>query len=60
MPDYRAYRIKNNRVAEVPTVITCDTDQEAIEQAKKLQDGHDVELWEGRRFVIGLKSTDGK
>jgi hypothetical protein len=60
MPDYRAYRIKNNRVDGVPTVIACDSDQEAIQQARKLMDGHDIELWEGPRFVIGLKPTDDK
>jgi len=30
----------------------------AIEQAKKFVEGCDVELWEGPRFVIGLRSSD--
>jgi hypothetical protein len=58
MPDYRLYKIKNNHIAGVPVVFTCDSDQDAIQQAKKLVDGHDVELWEGPRFVIGIKSGD--
>jgi hypothetical protein len=58
MPDYRVYKIKDNHVAGTPVVITCDSDQEAIQQAKSLVDGHDVELWDGSRFVIGLKSQD--
>jgi hypothetical protein len=58
MPDYRAYVIKNNHVAGVPVVFTCDSDQEAIQQAKKLVDGHDIELWDGSRFVIGIKSKE--
>ena len=60
MPEYRAYKITNNRVADAPTIITCDGDQQAIEAARKLADGHDVELWEGPRFVIGIKSGDPK
>ena len=60
MPDYRAYQIKGDHVAGVPIVITCDSDHEAIQQAKKLVDGHDIELWDGSRFVIGIKSTDDK
>ena len=59
MPDYRVYKIKNNNhVAGAPVVVTCDSDREAIQQAKKLVDGHDVELWDGPRFVIGIKSGD--
>lgn len=58
MPDYRVYLIKSNHFEGPPDVITCDSDAEAIEQAKQLVDGHDVELWEGPRFVIGLKSRD--
>ena len=58
MPEYRVYKIKNNHVANAPVIITCDGDREAIQQAKKLVDGHDVELWDGPRFVIGIKSDD--
>jgi len=60
MPDYRIYKIKNNHVADAPVVVTCDSDREAIQQAKKLVDGHDVELWDGPRFVIGIKSGDDR
>jgi hypothetical protein len=58
MPEYRAYRIKNNHVAGIPDVVVADNDQEAIERAKQLTNGHDVELWEGSRFVLGIKSKD--
>jgi hypothetical protein len=60
MPDYRAYKIKNDHVDGVPTIITCDSDQQAIDAAKALADGHDVELWEGARFVIGIKAGQAK
>ena len=58
MPYYRAYRIKDNHITDAPTVIEADTDAVAIEQAKQFVDGHDVELWQGARFVIGLRSKD--
>jgi len=58
MPEYRAYLIKDKRIAGPPTLIDADADPVAIEQAKQLVDGHDVELWEGPRFVIGLRSSD--
>jgi hypothetical protein len=60
MPAYRAYPLKDNHVAGPPNIIVADSDHDAIEQAKQLVDGHDVELWDGPRFVMGLKSTDAK
>ena len=60
MPDYRAYLIKRGHIEGPPNIVVADTDQEAIDQAKQLVDGHDVELWERARFVIGLRSTDAK
>jgi hypothetical protein len=60
MADYRAYRIKDDHVAGMPDIVVADNDEEAIGQAKGLTNGHDVELWAGPRFVIGIKSTDPK
>ena len=55
MSDYRLYSIsKSNRVAGVE-VITCDTDEEAIQKAKQLMAGGGLELWEGPRFIIAIK-----
>jgi hypothetical protein len=59
-PDYRAYKIKNDHVTGVPAIITCDTDQQAIEAAKTMADGHDIELWDGARFVMGIKADETK
>ena len=42
------------------TRVECADDEAAIQKAKQLVDGHDVELWDGPRFVTGLKSTDHK
>ena len=58
MPDYRAYRIKHNHIDGPPGIIVADDDHDAIERAKLLMGGHDIELWDGPRFVAGLKSTD--
>ena len=58
MPEYRAYLIKNNKVDIAATVIDCANDEAAVEQAKLMVDGHDMELWQGPRFVKGFKSKD--
>ena len=58
MAEYRVYQIKDNRVAAPPTVIEADADPAAIEQARLLVNGCDMELWEGPRFVISLGSAD--
>jgi hypothetical protein len=55
MAEYKVYRIKNNHVAEPPVVFEAPTEPTAIERAKQLVDGCDVELWQGTRFVIGLR-----
>jgi hypothetical protein len=34
-------------------LICCD-DEEVIAKAKRLVDGHDVELWNGARLVVRL------
>ena len=58
MAAYRVFQIKDKHIAAAPTVFEADTDQVAIEQAKKFVEGCDVELWEGPRFVIVLRKTD--
>jgi hypothetical protein len=60
MPQYRAYRIKGNKIDIAATIITADTDADAIEQTGRLVDGHDMELWHDSRFVSGFKSKDTK
>jgi hypothetical protein len=57
MVEYRAYQIKDKRIAAPPTMIEAAGDPAAIEQAQQLVDGCDVELWQADRFVIGLRST---
>jgi hypothetical protein len=35
--------------------LVCENDDEAIEKAKSLLNGTDIELWSGPRFVVRLK-----
>jgi hypothetical protein len=51
----RAPLTKDDHVKGVPEVITCDNDQEAIRKAEQFVDGHDVEWWDGGRFVSRIE-----
>jgi hypothetical protein len=37
--------------------MVCDADAQAIEKAKRLVDGHAVELWCGERLVVRLEAA---
>jgi hypothetical protein len=57
--DYGIYRLSvDNNIFGRPEVVDCDSDQEVIARAKARLDGLDVEVWDGPRIVIRLKSTD--
>jgi hypothetical protein len=59
MPAYRIYLInRTNYISRPPEIVECADDQEAAQKGKQLVDGHDVEVWDGPRFVIGLKSAE--
>jgi hypothetical protein len=59
MPEYRIFALTNdNHVKDVPSVIVCRNDTEALEAAKKMLDGHDIEVWDGVRRVSRLNSID--
>jgi hypothetical protein len=58
MPAYSAFCVKNGQIVGAATDIAADNDQAAIEQAKQLVDGCDIDLWEGGRFVIALRASD--
>ena len=54
MTGYRLYGLDGvNKVASGEW-IEADDDQTAIEVAKTMMDGHDCELWQGRRFVMRI------
>jgi hypothetical protein len=57
MPEYRAYSItRDNHIDQAAIVIAAADDNGAIEQALTLVNGHDVEIWGGKRRVTRLKS----
>ena len=55
MPEYRAYTVgvDGHFIGFEP--IVCADDAAAVEKAKRLVDGHDVELWSGPRLIIRLE-----
>jgi hypothetical protein len=52
--EYRAYTVGSDGHFIGYEPLICDDDAEAVERAKRLVDGHDVELWSGPRLVIRL------
>ena len=44
-----------NKIAGPPEEVICDDDRQAIQHAKQLLGGHDVEVWQGARVVTRLK-----
>ena len=54
--DYRLYGLDGvNKVASGEW-FEAENDETAIEVAKKMMDGHDCELWRGKRFVARIPS----
>ena len=51
MPDYRVYVIGMDGHFSSSIPLECADDTEAMEKAKQLVDGHDVELWQRDRKV---------
>ncbi len=58
MSDYHAYILGADGHIIKRHDIECDGDDAALEYAKKLVDGHDVEVWQRDRVVGKLKSND--
>jgi len=56
MAAYRAYPVGADGKFIGFEPLVCDTDDEAIAKAKRLLNGHDVELWSGPRLVVRLRS----
>jgi hypothetical protein len=55
--DYRAYQLdKFGHIFSPPTLVTANSDEAAIEAARRLINGHDVELWESTRRITQLKA----
>jgi hypothetical protein len=57
MAEYRAYTVGRDGHFMRVKVLICADDAEAIDQAKPLVDGHDIELWSGDRLVTRLEAN---
>jgi hypothetical protein len=55
LPEYRAYVVgSDGHFVGCEPIVSAD-DFDATEKAKRLVDGHDVELWNGTRLVARLR-----
>jgi len=57
MPEYRFYTMKADGIAATapPTEHDLPDDATALGEAKKLLDGHNIEVWQGMRKVKRLE-----
>jgi hypothetical protein len=55
VPEYRLFHLSFGHIRGPAAIFNCDIDQEAIEKAKQMANGHDVEVWQGARRVIEIK-----
>ena len=51
MQHYRAYFLDDSSRIFSVVDLHCDNDEQAREQALELVERHEVELWQGERFV---------
>ena len=58
MTYYRAYILGQDGHFKEAINLDCADDTTAVESAKQLVNGHDVELWQHDRLVTKLPSTD--
>jgi hypothetical protein len=56
--EYRAYAVGPDDHFVGFHVFVAANDEVAFERARQLVDGHDLELWNGARFVAKLKRTE--
>ena len=60
--EYRIYTFVSgtNRVRGTPAILVCKNDTEAVEQAKRLLNGLDIEVWEGARRVTRIETPEAR
>jgi hypothetical protein len=54
MPDYRVYVVGSDGHFFDYIPLECADDAQAIEQARQLVDGHDIELWHRARKIVAF------
>jgi hypothetical protein len=60
MPTYRANLLSNDHIEKPARILEAADDGDAVEQARRLLDGHDVELWREDKCIVLLKSPKGE
>ena len=60
MAEYRAYTVGSDGRFIGFEPLVCADNSEAIQKAKRLINGHDVELWSGSRLVVRLEPSTPK
>lgn len=60
MAEYRAYTLGRDEHFIGFEPLVCADDAEAIDQAKRLVNGSDIELWTGARLVARLEAKTKK
>jgi hypothetical protein len=58
MPHYQTYFIGRDGQFKSAIELDCATDDSAVESAKQLVNGADVELWHHGRLIQRFKSDD--
>lgn len=58
MSGFRAFIMGADGHVQARVDFLCDTEKEALEQAKQLVDGHDIELWQLNRHIRTFKTDD--
>jgi hypothetical protein len=59
MPDYRAYIIGSDGEFQESVSLDCADDNVAMMKARKLVDGHHVELWQRTRKIARFGPKTG-
>jgi hypothetical protein len=59
MGDYRVYVIGGDGHFVRAIQIDCPTDEAAVDSAKHLVDGHDIELWQLDRKIATFDAETG-
>jgi hypothetical protein len=58
---YRAYQLnREGKVHRPPYVLDVASDEAALEAARTYLDGHDIEVWQGQRFIATLRHQTDK
>lgn len=57
MAEYRAYILASDGRIMLPIELDCPDDEAALEASRKLVEGRDVELWQGKRKIEILRAA---